>query len=78
MAHPGDFPAAFGAVGGVAAVVALGAEDGAPLLEEAANLQDHLALRAGELLRVPGAAQRHQVATPGTAGRGRRIMRTEE
>lgn len=44
--------------------MALGAEDGAPLLKEAPLLQHSLALGARELLGVPGAAQRHQVAPP--------------
>lgn len=51
--HPGDLLFALGTVGSVSVVVALGAVDGAPLLEEAALVQHRLALGAGELLRVP-------------------------
>lgn len=63
--HPGDLLFALGTVGSVSVVVALGAVDGAPLLEEAPLIQHRLTLGAGELLGVPGAAQRHQVAPPG-------------
>lgn len=65
--HPCNLLLALGAGGGVAVIMALCTEDGAPLLEEAPLLQDRLALRAGELFWVPGASQSHQVAAPGPA-----------
>lgn len=62
--HPSDLLLALGAAGCIARVVALGAEDGAFLLKEAALIQHLPALAASELLGVVIMSQRHQVASP--------------
>lgn len=59
----GNLLLALGAVWGVTVVVAFGAINGAFLLKEAAFVEHFSALTARELLRVPGAAQSHHVAT---------------
>lgn len=62
--HPSDLLLALGAAGCIARVVALGAEDGALLLKEAALIQHFPALAAGEFLGVVIMSQRHQVPSP--------------
>lgn len=62
--HPSDDLLALGTIRCITVVIALGTEDGAPLLKEASLLQNHLTLGAGELLRVPGAPQGNEIASP--------------
>lgn len=62
--HPGDLLFALGTVWSISVIVALGAVHGPPLLKETPLIQNHFTLRTGELLRVPGTSQRHQVPAP--------------
>lgn len=62
--YPGYLLLAFGTVGWITVVVALGTINGAFLFKEAPLVQDPFTLTASKLLWVPGTTECHHIASP--------------